>query len=1491
MAPFVYLGEGFIGAGHDLRNGSMTLAEAELACTGDPACAALTFESQSPDCDGGPACNIYLKTQSDFTSAPGWQSLRKGATGGANGLAAGVSGLVAALPPGFEQRVLLVGRAGGASAAWAGWGAAMTAGVTRLSLDADAYNRRVHYMTDNGAIYCYCNDVSGVPMRETVAELIAYHKVLGISPSVYHFDPFWHSHHLADGHCDGVTASAWNESQFHWAPPPLGGGIAALGVDTQMLFMLLAGPSKATDRPGGNVYEGDWPMIASDTDTLTPGSYDGVGGNSQVAASHSAAFWAAVLGERVRESRLRALVLDTLFVWYQAFAARLNNTLEQEQWLTGLFGAASALGLPVRVDQSNPSDHMASAEFAWPAFVSARCGWDQDSGETWPNMASTGNFLAALQVRPIMDVLWTTTTQPTRNGGSRPHIAHELVIATLTTGPVGIGDALDCTNVTLLRQATRADDVILKPCAAAARLDAFYADADFGPGEVWAAASAPARSASAAQDRRADSRAALAGAAGATADGLWWWTLLATNVDTPAHAVSPSALWPPSTPGTEFVAAEWGKPCANGSAASACLSAFGEGASALNASTQGAGASGVAPRLWRLFTVAPVLPGAWVLVGEEAKFVRVSPQRLVADATVAPAAGASDALNASAELEADGGGLSFLVIGAPGEAVRLTLVAPMTRGVAATAAAALVGQVLLVDVALSASGAARVRCVTGGGPRPPACAVTAEAGAGGAGAGAPTSSAAADAPRLIPVHNSSFAALNNSVLRAQPFPFDPRGPGADSTFLFTSTCCGYGPFSPEAVANASSSYGLFDVPCIYDNVLPIVAEWGYEFENNANNIFPLCGSLTEDAYSSPPANRSEAFDRLQLYWRCRAAAERNRTGQPATAPVVSEIGHYLYASMSALMDDAGRVIPGSEIGENINSIQMHLAHTRGAARQFGAPFLIDFSAWLQGSITDFSPPPGFWGAGTSSPVGGHSPSLFKRAYFAAFMAGSGMLVAEAGAVNFFFENRTAQGVFALSPLGEIGRSLYNYSHSFGPEAADARGIPYAPLAVVTEVSFGAGLGWFYKGLSWDTFALSDAELATQSLLDALWPGSFQVESQFNTPASESGYMVAGGLGDVVDLLLPRNLTAATLLGAYAAVLLTGVGDDGLDERLCAELVTYVAGGGSVVLSAPEAAAAVAAGWLPPSFLGFASLTAPALFANVSLVRDLQTNWTRAIAGAAPFCDEASESAGAFFIKTGGDPGKRSGWDGGISDKCCSTDAASCRWFATAAECAAALPLAPLVCRACAAGTSAGAGAEGDVGCPAWPPGGGLAVELFGVAGATTALPLLQVENGATGAAAACAVLSSPGGGSGSVLTLLAASTSAALAQQGLGLAPHLLGRLGDDTAPVAVQTNATAAPQAPGGVQLLVNRLPRGWLLTLINNAGVTKQPHTAQEVDATQGRHVTLTLREGFGAVASAWASAGGALPVAPLAVTGGASVQLDVPAGDLAIVFLEVV
>lgn len=673
------------------------------------------------------------------------------------------------------------------------------------------------------------------------------------------------------------------------------------------------------------------------------------------------------------------------------------------------------------------------------------------------------------------------------------------------------------------------------------------------------------------------------------------------------------------------------------------------------------------------------------------------------------------------------------------------------------------------------------------------------------------------------------------------------------TWSQSSTCCGYGMFTAQAVSKASNEYGLFDVPCQWA-AMPVVAEWGYEFHNNEQGIFPLCGNLTMAHYEYPPANRTEAQRRLALYWACRAADARATVNASSSTPIFSMTGHYLYSGLGAAFE-GGKVIPGSEIGENINSINAHLAFTRGAARQWGMPFIIDFSAWMQGYILDYSKSK-FWGT-ASSPTGGHSLMLFRRAYFASFFAGTNGLLAEAGAVNFFYENTTQSGVLQLSPLGAIGRELYALSHAAGGSEA-VRGIPYVPLAIVIEQAHGMGLGWWYQQQAWDIFPLSENEQRTTEWLKQLWPHSFLVMNEFDSPISESNYMVASPFGDIADVLLPQNLSGAMLSEAYRVVVLGGIGT-AVDSVLAAELQKYVQLGGVVVLGADEAKS------LSPQFLGLTLGASNA--AEVVSVVDLQTGWEASSTGVKAFCVSADQ---AYYIKTGGDPTKLQGWDGGTLDKCCSSDAANCLWFKTLADCQARLPM---PCRACQA-------TERDVACPAWT-NHSTPLELTS-ASLSTAQPLMRMtfENQSQATSATVNQY-----GKGRVVVLLAPG-SFANGGASLGITSHLLSRFSQETSPVTLKSNVSS--DTWGGVEVQMNRLPTQWVVTLVNNHGIVKQANSPPSINWHEGRRVNVALQGGMGTLVAAWQRDGGG-DQTPLPIEG-QTVTVDIEAGGLRILNLEI-
>jgi hypothetical protein len=163
---------------------------------------------------------------------------------------------------------------------------------------------------------------------------------------------------------------------------------------------------------------------------------------------------------------------------YYSDVSRYNNTASQQLYDKGLSDAALAHKLPFRVDQESPSDILASVLYG--SRTVARCTYDANpcpgKGATgpwaprpgpcvpdsrWSELAGAALLLAPLGVRPFTDVLWTTATQSDDPrwgvGATRPTVLHDLIVATLSAGPIGFGDLVNHTDVQLLGLALRGD--------------------------------------------------------------------------------------------------------------------------------------------------------------------------------------------------------------------------------------------------------------------------------------------------------------------------------------------------------------------------------------------------------------------------------------------------------------------------------------------------------------------------------------------------------------------------------------------------------------------------------------------------------------------------------------------------------------------------------------------------------------------------------------------------------------------------------------------------------------------------------------------------------------------------------------------------------------------------------------------------------------------------------------------------------------------------
>lgn len=621
-------------------------------------------------------------------------------------LVAGHQGMLSHLPAGRGTRFALIARKG-VTAAMVAFGAhlqrARAQTRRRLTLVEDVLSSRLHYVTDGGSLLNYCdywprcvNDTIGgcIPMHDTLEDVRAYHVGLGLGVSLYHLDPFWWSQEPSGGCKLGAFAQALDASPFHFPQ-----GLGAAQLPMQLIFKWFT---------ADNIYAHKYTFEGNS-----------VGGND---AAH---FWHTQLTRLVDTAGLRALVWDGLdYTWFSS-DVRLDTPGEQRRADSGLADAAAQLGLPMRVDTSVPSDALGSVEY--PAYVAQRVTGDANphdyfEAHNWLEYAQAAVLPTAVGVRPMLDVLWTTPSQPADprwRGCTRKNIRHDLILAVLSTGPVGFGDLVGGTDAALLGRASRADGLILKPAFPVLRIDRWYSAA--GGAEVWAAVAGPAGGTDPREDARANSMAHMA-AASADPLALWWWQVLATNVDGATIAGRPlalSELWPTPRPSTVLLVAvvdkhvggdgdgagppEGSTRCEHGAKAATCLSLWTAGVP-LDVSTSPP--DGLY-RSFALLAAAPVLASGWTLLGElGGVVVPVSPQRFVA-------VGGGEAPHEQ-DLQWAAGGLHVSVLGVHGETVDVTLVAPPADNHATDSAPgsshALNGMVLVLSVPIGATGRAEVRC-------------------------------------------------------------------------------------------------------------------------------------------------------------------------------------------------------------------------------------------------------------------------------------------------------------------------------------------------------------------------------------------------------------------------------------------------------------------------------------------------------------------------------------------------------------------------------------------------------------------------------------------------------------------------------------------------------------------------------------------------------------------------------------------------------------
>lgn len=421
------------------------------------------------------------------------------AAGGDTVWETGVTSELVSLPAGFEHRTLLVAGSG-VTATLARWGKAVQAAhsTNRSLVETDRNLKYLSYWTDNGAYYSGGAwgeaGGGGDPVNETAFRAVAAglkEQELFGAVHIWQLDDWWYH----------GRASVYSDCVLNWSLPTatFPSGLKKLSADLGKPWLLYV-PFWCPE----NVHADDFRWIHSSN----PGHPELV--FAEPHPDDAVRFYRYLFDYGIANG-MAGYEQDYLDYNYLAMPYLRKNYGAADKWLGGMNLAALERDVPVQACMALPSDLMASVQL--DSFTNYRCSTDygiDDSSmplEQYDdniNIGTSSLFGWALGLRPSKDIFWTRrpdncrnadpTTDPKAcgrwgahtNAGSNCEL--NAIVATLSTGPVGIADKAGSTNASLISRCIRQDGRILQPDKPATTVDSLLAreQATAPPGMVTA---------------------------------------------------------------------------------------------------------------------------------------------------------------------------------------------------------------------------------------------------------------------------------------------------------------------------------------------------------------------------------------------------------------------------------------------------------------------------------------------------------------------------------------------------------------------------------------------------------------------------------------------------------------------------------------------------------------------------------------------------------------------------------------------------------------------------------------------------------------------------------------------------------------------------------------------------------------------------------------------------------------------------------------------
>ena len=432
------------------------------------------FSSTTTDDDNDVGRHTHWKT---FTAGNNqdWSRLKKQVV-----WSPGTSGRITELPNGFKQSIILYqGSNGGITSTMEEWGTIMQANGSKdkkkKQVQTDVTLTKVGYQTDNGAWYCFCQDKN---CSQTMIDEMSSLKEEGTPMGYLSFQGAGTS--SGRGH-----AAPWCIETWGVDPGGLNGDKYPLSIkDMQQaidiplqLYAPYFCPSSTYFQPED---EKNWTSIQSNTTLPGCDAFD----FQSVVANQSYDFYSWFYNKGITHGSMTSFESDFMNQNYNCMPEFINSATTYSRYLLGMASAAYDKNITIQWCYATPTDVFAALDL--PAVTNMRVSTDYCYGNSW-KIGESSLLVWALGVAPSKDTLWTSSNNHTPSPGCQWQPDHEelaaelhVVLALMSTGPVGISDKIGMTNTQLLKRTITQDGTLLKPLKAITAVDSTFVDTSSG---------------------------------------------------------------------------------------------------------------------------------------------------------------------------------------------------------------------------------------------------------------------------------------------------------------------------------------------------------------------------------------------------------------------------------------------------------------------------------------------------------------------------------------------------------------------------------------------------------------------------------------------------------------------------------------------------------------------------------------------------------------------------------------------------------------------------------------------------------------------------------------------------------------------------------------------------------------------------------------------------------------------------------------------------